>query len=86
MAKTIVVYSAQLCSDCQKLKAFMDANDVQYETRDIRLNPEYGKELEEKTGKLGVPYLLIDGEWIRGYEVGKPFSEAYARRILGLGD
>lgn len=84
MSKEIVMYSAQLCSDCQKLKAFMDANDVPYETRDIKENPAYGEELEAKTGKLGVPYLVVDGEWIRGYQVGEPFSEAYARQILGL--
>lgn len=80
----IVMYSAKLCGDCQNLKAFMEANNIEYENRDIKENPEYGREVEEKTGKLGVPYLVIDGEWIRGYEVGKPFSEDYARRILGI--
>lgn len=84
MAKNIIMYSAKLCGDCQLLKAFMDANGVAYENRDIRENPEYGKELEAKTGKLGVPYLIIDGEWKRGYEVGKPFSEDFARELLGL--
>ena len=80
----IVMYSAKLCGDCQNLKAFMEANNIEYENRDIKENPEYGSEVEEKIGKLGVPYLVIDGEWIRGYEVGKPFSEDYARRILGI--
>ena len=84
MAKQIIMYSAKLCGDCQLLKAFMDANGVAYENRDIRENPEYGKELEEKTGKLGVPYLIIDGEWKRGYDVAKPFSEDFARELLGL--
>ncbi|MCC6699304.1 MAG: glutaredoxin family protein [Candidatus Hydrogenedentes bacterium] len=84
MAKNIIMYSAKLCGDCQLLKAFMDANGVTYESRDIRENPEYGQELEAKTGKLGVPYLIIDGEWKRGYEVGKPFSEDFARELLGL--
>lgn len=84
MAKQIIMYSAKLCGDCQLLKAFMDANGVAYENRDIRENPEYGTELEAKTGKLGVPYLIIDGEWKRGYEVGKPFSESFARELLGL--
>lgn len=84
MANKIIMYSAKLCSDCQALKAFMDAQGIAYETRDIKENPEYAKELEEKTGKLGVPYLVIDGEWVRGYQVGQTFSEAYARQILGL--
>lgn len=84
MAKQIICYSAELCGDCQLLKAFMDANGVEYEVRDIQKNPDHARELEEKTGKLGVPYLVIDGEWVRGYEPGQPFSEEFARRILGL--
>tara|TARA_R110001592_G_scaffold323081_4_gene602192 strand:- start:263 stop:526 length:264 start_codon:yes stop_codon:yes gene_type:complete len=82
--KEIIVYSGKLCGDCQNLKAFMDANDISYEERDIRETPAYGEELEAKTGKLGVPYLQIDGEWIRGYDPGKPFSEEFARGLFGL--
>lgn len=84
MAKEIILYSAALCGDCQRLKAFMDANGIAYEVRDIKANPEHGRELEEKTGKLGVPYLIIDGEWKRGYLPGQPFSEGFARDLLGI--
>ena len=84
MADTIIVYSAKLCLDCQQLKAFMDAHGIKYEVRDIRENPAYAEELEQKTGKLGVPYLILDGEWVRGYQVGQAFSEAFARGLLGL--
>ena len=84
MAKEIIVYSAEFCHDCQLLKAFMDKEGVDYIVRDIKVNPEYGDELEQKTGKLGVPYLIIDGEWQRGYVPGQPFSEDFARDLLGL--
>lgn len=84
MAAEIIVYSGKLCGDCQQLKAFMDANGVEYIERDIRENPEHGVELEAKTGKLGVPYLVIDGEWVRGYQPGKPFCEKFASELLGL--
>lgn len=84
MAKEIILYSAALCGDCQHLKAFMDANGIAYEVRDIKQDPEHGRELEEKTGKLGVPYLIIDGEWKRGYLPGQPFSEGFARDLLGI--
>ena len=82
MSPRVIMYSAQLCGDCQALKAFMDAHGVAYETRDIKENPAFGKELERRTGKLGVPYLIIDGEWVRGYEPGQAFSEDFARRLL----
>ena len=84
MPDTIVVYSAKLCLDCQQLKAFMDDHGIEYEERDIREDPAYAEELEQRTGKLGVPYLILDGEWVRGYQPGHAFSEAFARGLFGL--
>jgi glutaredoxin len=78
----LVVYSADWCGDCQKLKAFLSAQNVPYENRDIRKEPHWGEELEAKTGKLGVPYLLIGDEWVIGYEVGVGFTEDWARKTL----
>jgi len=60
----------------------MDREGIPYEHRDIRKHPEYAAELEEKTGKQGVPYLIIDGEWKRGYEPGRAFTETFARSII----
>jgi len=84
MPEQIILYSAKMCGDCQNLKAFMDRKDIPYEERDIRENPEYAEELEQKTGKQGVPYLVVDGEWRRGYQPGEPFSEEFAASVLGL--
>ena len=82
MAKSIILYSAELCGDCQLLKAFMNREGIEYEERDIRKHPEYAADLEAKTGKQGVPYLIIDGEWKRGYQPGQPFSEDFARQLF----
>jgi glutaredoxin len=82
MPRSIILYSATMCSDCQYLKRFMDENDIAYELRDIREQPEYARELEEQTGKQGVPYVIIDGEWKRGYVPGEPFSESFARSLF----
>lgn len=84
MPSEIIMYSAKLCGDCQALKSFMDAEGVTYEIRDIKDNPHHGEELKAKTGKLAVPYLIIDGEWKRGYVPGQPFSHDFARDLLGL--
>lgn len=84
MSSEIVVYSAAFCGDCQLLKAYMDEQGIVYENRDIRENPAYAEELQEKTGKEGVPYVVINGEWKRGYQPGEPFSEAFAADLLGV--
>jgi glutaredoxin len=82
MAKEILLYSAKLCGDCQSLKAFMDANGIDYELRDIHADEAHAAELKQQTGRLGVPYLRIDGAWIRGYDAGKPFSDEFARGLF----
>jgi glutaredoxin len=73
-----------MCSDCQKLKVFLESRGIEFTYRDIRENPEFGEELAHATGKLGVPYLKVDGEWLRGYEPGKPFTDDFAEDLLGL--
>lgn len=79
---TIILYTADFCGDCRNLRAWMDRKGIVYEVRDIRKHPHFARELEEKTGKQGVPYLVIDGIWKRGYEPGKPFSETFAASLF----
>lgn len=82
MSKNIVLYAAPFCGDCQLLKKYMDDHHIVYEYRNIKENPAYAVELEERTGKQGVPFLIIDGEWKRGYVPKEPFSEEFARSLF----
>lgn len=82
MPDRVILYTAPRCSDCDKLKSYMDRKGIAYELRDIRANPAYAAELSERTGKQGVPYLVIDGQWVRGYEPGQPYSDDFAARLL----
>lgn len=83
--KEIIVYSSPLCGDCQKLKAFLEQHQISYENRDIR-EEEHANTLQEKTGILGVPYLVLDGEWIIGYEKGVGFTEEWAKKVFKIQD
>lgn len=84
MAREIILYTAKMCGDCQNLKGFLERENIHFESRDILEEPEYARQVEENTGKLGVPYLVIDGQWIRGYDVGRPFTEEFARILLNI--
>jgi glutaredoxin-like protein NrdH len=78
----IILYSAEWCSDCQRLKAFLDAHGIRYELRDIQKNPEYRKDLLANAGEIAVPFLIMNGKWVRGYPDGEGYSEEYARRLF----
>ena len=82
--KEVILYSRDFCFDCQKMKKFLDKHQIQYELRDIKKNPAYREELEKKTGKLGVPYFILDGKWEIGYEKGIGFTEAYAKKLFNF--
>jgi glutaredoxin-like protein NrdH len=78
----IIVYSAQLCSDCQYLKKWLDEQNIEYETRDIHFNPQNGIDLEKQTGKLGVPYFKLGEDWVRAYRPGEMFSADWVETTL----
>ena len=82
MKSDVILYGAKMCSDCQKLKDYMESNEIDFELRDIKEDQAHADAVIEKTGKLGVPYLIIRGEWKRGYEPGEPFSEDFARGLF----
>jgi mycoredoxin len=63
----IKIYSTSWCPDCKRAKNWLNENKVEYEEIDIEKHSEASKELEEKTGKRGVPYFVIDDKWIKGY-------------------
>ena len=78
----LIVYSAELCSDCQALKAWMDARKLDYEIRDIRKDRVHAETLKAAIGKEAVPHLLWEGEWVRGYQVGKSFDADWAEALF----
>ncbi len=82
MSQNVILYSAKLCGDCQRLKAFMDAQGIEYDLRDIKENPAYAELVKSETGKLGVPYLVIDGQWVRGYPLGEAFTDEFAASLF----
>jgi len=82
MSSNLIVYSARLCSDCQALKQWMDSKNIKYITRDIRESKQYSHELITATGKEGVPFLLVNGEWVRGYQVGKMFDPEWCENLF----
>ncbi|MFQ5655612.1 MAG: glutaredoxin family protein [Planctomycetota bacterium] len=70
MTGEILLYSAPWCPDCRRAKQFLEELGVEYEVVDIDQEPQAAKELEERTGKRGIPYLKVGEEWIRAYEPG----------------
>ncbi|MBI3805695.1 MAG: glutaredoxin [Nitrospirae bacterium] len=58
----IIIYKKTGCPWAAAVAAFLKAQEIPYEERDILKNPEFKKEVEKKSGQSKSPTLDIDGE------------------------
>jgi len=83
--RKIEVYTATWCPDCRRLDRWLEINGLPHEKVDIDKVDGAAEELEESTGKRGVPYIKVDGtKWVRGYhkELSTRFDPALLVREL----
>ena len=68
---TVKVYTTPICPYCATLKKFLKDNNVEFEEIDASQDEEIQNTLIEKTGKMTVPVINIDDEWIQGFDRNK---------------
>jgi glutaredoxin len=79
------VYSSTRCGDCREAKRFLDQHGIAYETVEIDHDPAAAAELEQRTGKRGVPTFVLDSErWVRAYVPRQGFDRVGMTELLGL--
>ncbi len=76
--KKVVIYSTPSCSYCKMAKDFFEENKVEYEDFDVSTDMEKQKEMIEKSGQMGVPVIVINGELVVGFDQEK------IKQLLGL--
>ncbi len=58
----IVVYKKAGCPWAAAVIGFLEELELPFEVKDVTSEPEYMRELFEKTGQLGSPTVEINGE------------------------
>ncbi|MBI5362943.1 MAG: glutaredoxin family protein [Planctomycetes bacterium] len=69
----LVVYSETACPDCRRFDQWAQQNGVKL--RKVLISEDAGaaEKLERETGKMAVPFVLVDGQrWVRGYHKELP--------------
>jgi len=64
---TVIVYSTEACPWCRVAKDFLKENNIEFESKDVAEDEAARNELLEKSGRMGVPVLDIDGKIIVGF-------------------
>ena len=66
--KKVTIYSTPTCHYCNLAKEYFDENKIKYESFDVASNMEKRREMMEKSGQLGVPVILVDGQVVVGFD------------------
>ncbi len=59
---SLIIYTKTGCPWCIGALTFLNTAGVEYEEREVRSNPDFMKELEEKSGQTKAPTIDLDGE------------------------
>lgn len=70
----IAIYKKTGCPWAAAVAAFLKAQDIPFEERDITRNPDFKREVEEKSGQSKSPTLIIDGEVLPDASVEQVFE------------
>lgn len=76
--KNIVIYSTPSCSYCSMAKAFFAEKGIAYTEHNVAADAVKRKEMIEKSGQMGVPVIVIDGQIIVG------FNKSVIAKALGI--
>lgn len=69
--KNVTIYSTPTCHFCHMAKDFFKENNISYTEHNVGSDLEKRKEMVEKSGQMGVPVIVIDGEITVGFDRSK---------------
>lgn len=64
----VIIYSADHCPYCQRAKQLLSQKGVSYEEIRVDNDPSLREEMVEKSGRMTVPQIFINGQPIGGYD------------------
>lgn len=69
--KKIVIYSTPTCPYCKRAKDYFSQKGISYTDINVAVDKEKSKEMIQKSGQMGVPVIIVDGEIVVGFNQAK---------------
>ncbi len=63
----VVLYTAPKCTACDMARAYLDKRKVPFTDKNVSGDAEAIKELQEKSGALTVPTIMVGSKVMKGY-------------------
>jgi glutaredoxin 3 len=79
-APEVFIYSTPSCHFCAMTKAFLQLHEIPYTEFNVAADPTKRAEMIQKSGQMGVPVIVINGNLIVGYNKPKIMS------LLGIAE
>lgn len=70
MQQEVIVYSKDMCGQCQGVKMFLNMKGIKFDERNIDHNETYREEAKA-TGLMGMPITIVKED---GADVVEPFA------------
>ena len=77
-AHRVEIYTSPTCIHCKAAKEFFQEHNVNYTEYDVTKDSVRRQEAVEKSGQMGVPVILVNGEVVIG------FDEERLSELLGV--
>ncbi len=66
-AEEIKIYLTSTCPHCRRARGFLVENGVKFEEFDVLDDHNAREEMIKKSGQMGVPVIIIDGQVTIGF-------------------
>lgn len=73
---TIIIYSSLTCPYCDHAKELLDQKGLAYKEVNVDQDPNYLREMVEKSGRRTVPQIFIDDKHIGGFDDLRRLNES----------
>lgn len=70
-ADTVTVYTTNTCPWCVRAKDFLKQKGVPFQEKNVERDPLAARELQQRTGQMGVPVITAGSEVIVGFDRGR---------------
>ena len=74
--KQVIIYSTPTWPYCKRAKEYLSRKEISYTEYNVAADRDKAKEMIQKSGQMGVPVIIINGEVMVG------FSQAALDKLL----
>ena len=65
--KKVTIYSTPTCPYCKRAKDYLSRKGIDYVDYNVAEDRSKAQEMIQKSGQMGVPVIIVDGEVIVGF-------------------